>query len=164
MDTTVKLETGDRELVVTRVLNAPRELVFEAWTNPEHIGHWWGPNGFTLTTKEWNLKTGGIWRFTMHGPDGTDYPNKIIFLEIVKPERLVYKHDNEKETEPINFHVTITFEASGNKTKLEMRSLFETKEELTHVAEKYGAIEGAREHVSRLEEYLLQLQHASRSN
>ena len=63
MDTTVKLETGDRELVVTRVLNAPRELVFEAWTNPEHIGHWWGPNGFTLTTKEWNLKAGGIWRF-----------------------------------------------------------------------------------------------------
>jgi len=164
MNTSIKLDKGDRELVVSRLLNAPRELVFEAWTNPEHIAHWWGPNGFTVTHKEWNLKAGGVWRFTMHGPDGTDFPNKIIFLEIVKPERLVYKHDNEDDTEPINFHVTITFEAAGDKTKLEMRSLFESKEGLAHVVEKYGAIEGAREHVSRLEQYLLQMQHVTNAN
>ena len=163
MKTAIYQDTSDREILITRILNAPRELVFDAWTNPEHIGHWWGPNGFTITNKEWDLRAGGVWRFTMHGPDGTDYPNKVIFLEVVKPERLVYKHAGDDETENINFHVTVTFEAAGDKTKLEMRSVFESREELARVEEKYGAIEGAKQTVSRLEQYL-QLQQASKAN
>src|SRR5258706_7128695 len=75
-----------------RVFDAPRELVWKVWTEPEHIGKWWGPNGFTTTTHKMEVKAGGVWRFVMHGPDGRDYQNKITFIEVVKPERLVYKH------------------------------------------------------------------------
>jgi uncharacterized protein YndB with AHSA1/START domain len=90
----------------------------------------------------------------MHGPDGRDYPNKIIFLEVLKPERLVYKHSGEEDTEDINFHVTITFEAVGDNTQLTMRMVFPSKEELERVAREYGAIEGAHQHIARLEEYV----------
>ncbi len=81
-----------RSIVVTRVFDAPRNLVFDAWTDSRHVGNWYGPRGFTLTTYEMDVRPGGVWRFTMHGPDGVDYPNKITYIEIVKPERLVYDH------------------------------------------------------------------------
>ncbi|HEX6192536.1 MAG TPA: SRPBCC family protein [Chitinophagaceae bacterium] len=164
MNSTINRDTSDREIVITRVLSAPRELVYEAWTNPEHLNHWYGPNGFTITNKEWDFRAGGSWRFTMHGPDGRDYPNKIIFLEIVKPELIVYKHAGDEETEPVNFHVTVTFEVSGNNTKLKMISVFDSKEDLDRVEKEYGAIEGGKQTVNRLEQYLLQLQHASKAN
>jgi uncharacterized protein YndB with AHSA1/START domain len=83
-------EAADRELVFTRVYDAPRELVFEAWTDPKHLTQWWGPNGFTTTIHEMDVRPGGVWRLVMHGPDGKDYNNRIAFLEVVKPERLVY--------------------------------------------------------------------------
>src|SRR3984957_5256437 len=89
-DTTVA--TSDRELIFTRLFDAPRELVFEAWTDPNPPPHWWGPNGFTTTVHELDLRTGGTWRLTMRGPDGRDYKNRLVFLEVVRPERLVYKH------------------------------------------------------------------------
>src|SRR5215217_7891459 len=81
---------ADREIVITRVFDAPREMVFSAFTDPEHIGAWWGPKGFTITTHAMDVRPGGEWRFIMHGPDGVDYPNKISYLEIARPERLVY--------------------------------------------------------------------------
>ena len=77
--TGMKQDTSNRELVMTRVLDAPRDLVYEAWTNPRHIAQWWGPKGFTNTIHEMEVKVGGVWRFIMHGPDGTDYPNKVVF-------------------------------------------------------------------------------------
>jgi uncharacterized protein YndB with AHSA1/START domain len=83
--------TTDREIVTTRVFDAPREMVFDAWTDPKHIGQWWGPIGFTTTTHEMDVRPGGVWRFTMHGPDGRDYKNRIVYTEIVRPERLA-KH------------------------------------------------------------------------
>src|ERR1700752_5075895 len=107
--------TADREIVLSRLLNAPRELVFAVWTDPKHIAEWWGPNGFTNTIHEMEVKPGGVWLLTMHGPDGTDYPNKIVYEEIVKPEKLVYSHGSGMEGDP-GFHVTITFEAQGEKT------------------------------------------------
>jgi uncharacterized protein YndB with AHSA1/START domain len=152
--TTVMNETANRELSITRLLNAPMELVWEVWTKPEHIAHWWGPVGFTTTTHEMNIKPGGVWRFMMHGPDGRDYPNKIVFIEVVKPELLVYKHSGEEDTEDIRFHVTVNFEKQGNKTKLTMRSLFESAEVLERVVREFGAKEGMYQTVNRLEEYL----------
>ena len=152
--TTVLNETANRELSITRLLNAPPELVWEVWTKPEHITHWWGPVGFTTTTHEMNIKPGGVWRFMMHGPDGRDYPNKIVFIEVVKPELLVYKHSGEEDTEDIRFHVTVNFEKQGDKTKLTMRSLFESAEELERVVREFGAKEGMNQTVNRLEEYL----------
>ena len=81
-----------REITVTRVISASRETVFEMWTNPKHIAQWWGPRGFTNTIEEMDVRPGGVWRFVMHGPDGVDYPNKIVYREVVRPERLVYSH------------------------------------------------------------------------
>ncbi len=90
--------TTDREIVITHVINATRERVWEAWTDPIHVQQWWGPNGFTTTVQEMNVRPGGAWRFIMHGPDGVDYPNKIVYEEIVKPERLVYVHGGAQRT------------------------------------------------------------------
>ena len=149
--------TEDREIVLTRLLNAPRELVFEAWTNPEHLVHWWGPNGFTITIKEMNVKPGGVWRFIMHGPDGVDYPNKVVFSEVVKPERLMYSQgwDIENGPKPFeDFDVTITFEKEGNKTKITLKTVLASAEVLKKVVEQYGAIEGGKQTLNRLEAYL----------
>ena len=77
--------TADREIVVTRLIDAPRELVFEAWTDPKHVDKWWGPRGFTSTTSEMDVRPGGIWRLVMHGPDGRDYPNHIVFEKSSNP-------------------------------------------------------------------------------
>ena len=98
----------DREIIMTRAFAAPRELVWKAWTNPKHIKAWWGPNGFTTTNLEVDVRPGGVWRFIMHGPDGTDYPNKIVYAEIVMPERLVYDHggDGNGNGEDVQFQVT----------------------------------------------------------
>ena len=76
------LEQDPRSIIATRVLDAPRELVWTAWTKPEHLAQWWGPDGFSTTTSAYNLRPGGVWRFVMHGPDGRDYQNRITFDEI----------------------------------------------------------------------------------
>jgi uncharacterized protein YndB with AHSA1/START domain len=89
-------DTADRAMVITRTVDAPGELVWEAWTQPHHIARWWGPDGFRTTIHEMHVEVGGVWRFIMHGPDGTDYPNRIVYREIVKPERLVYDHAEDK--------------------------------------------------------------------
>ena len=146
--------TPDREIVLSRLLDAPREMVFAAWTDPKQVVQWWGPRGFTTTTQEMAVAPGGVWRFVMHGPDGRDYKNKIIFTEVVKPERLVYRHAGEEDTEHIRFHVTVTFEAQGSKTLLTMRSLFATAQERDEVVTKYGAIEGGKQTLERLAEHL----------
>jgi uncharacterized protein YndB with AHSA1/START domain len=152
--TTIK-STTDRELVITRIFNAPRSLVFEVFTDPRHVIHWWGPTGFTNTIHSMNVKPGGEWRLTMHGPDGTDYPNVITYTEVVKPEKLVWMHGNEKERN--QFESTVLFEEDGNKTKLTMKMVFKTKEERDKVVEKYGAVEGNRQTMDRLEKYLVNL-------
>ncbi|HEU0053538.1 MAG TPA: SRPBCC domain-containing protein, partial [Longimicrobium sp.] len=88
--TTAPFPTADREVVQSRVFDAPRELVFDAWTDPAAVAEWFGPDGFTITTYEMDVRPGGVWRFTMHGPDGTDFPNRVDYHEVVRPERLVY--------------------------------------------------------------------------
>jgi len=144
--------TADREIVATRVFDAPRELVFQMFTDPKHVVHWWGPRGFTNTIETMDVRPGGVWRFIMHGSDGVDYPNKIVYIEIVKPARLVYDHGDEGE--PGYFHVTVTFEDQGDKTKLSMQMLFKSAAEREQVVEKYGAVEGLNQTLERLKEYL----------
>jgi len=141
--------TADRELIITRILNAPRELVWEVWTKPEHIKNWWGPNGFTNTISTMEVKPGGIWDLVMHGPDGTDYKNKSIYKEIVKPERIVFEH----VTGP-NFTATITFAEEGNKTLLTWRMLFETAEQFQQVIKTFKADEGLKQNIEKLDVYL----------
>src|SRR5271155_4940173 len=150
--------TADRELVITRVLDAPRELVFDMWTDPKHIAQWWGPNGFTTTIHEMDVRPGGVWRLIMHGPDGWDYRNRLVFLEIARPERLVYKHDPEEGSEPVNCEVTVTFAKEGRLIRLTMRMLFPSAEARDHVATKYGAVEGGNQTLGRLAEHLAQMQ------
>src|SRR4051794_37608696 len=110
--------TPDREISATRIFDAPRDLVFQMWTDPQHIGNWWGPNGFTITLYEMDVRPGGVWRFVMHGPDGRDYQNKIVYVEVVKPERLVYDHVSG----PL-FRATVNFAEEGRKTRLNMQML-----------------------------------------
>ncbi|MDB5055525.1 MAG: ATPase [Bacilli bacterium] len=151
------VEIEEREIVFTRILNAPRALVFEVWTDPKHVAKWWGPNGFTNTIHEMDVRPSGVWRFIMHGPDGIDYPNKIVYKEVLKPERLVYSHGGDDENDPGQFQVTVTFDDQGNKTELTMRMLFVSKEERDKVVKEYGAVEGGNQTLNRLEEHLAKM-------
>jgi uncharacterized protein YndB with AHSA1/START domain len=142
-------QASDREILTTHMVAAPRELVFAAWTDPEHVGHWWGPNGFTTTISEMDVRPGGFWRFVMHGPDGVDYKNEIVYLEVVRPERLVYDHLSGPR-----FHMTVTFDEQGGQTKITMRMRFETAALRDKVAEQFRAVEGAQQTLARLADFL----------
>src|SRR4051812_13500037 len=144
--------TADREIATTRVFDAPRDLVFDAWTDPQHVAQWWGPNGFTTTTQSMDVRPGGEWIFIMHGPDGTDYKNHIVYREVVRPERLVYDHVSG----PL-FRATVVLEAEGEKTRLSMQMVFETAELRNQVAEKFGAVEGLNQTLNHLEEHVAKL-------
>jgi uncharacterized protein YndB with AHSA1/START domain len=145
--------TSDREIIITRVLDAPRELVFEAWTDPEQVVQWWGPRGFTTTIHEMDVRPGGVWRFVMHGPDGTDYDNKVVFVEVVKPDRLVYNHGAGDESDFPPFGVTVTFDEESDKTRLTLKLVFVSRAERDNAVES-GALEGGNQTLERLAEYL----------
>lgn len=118
----------DREIISRRVLKTPRDLVFKAWTDPMYLALWWGPKDFRNTFHQFDLKPGGTWAFIMHGPDGTDYPNKSIFVEIVPKERIVFDHVSGHR-----FRVTATFEEQGEETTLLFHMLFDSAEECLKV-------------------------------
>jgi len=146
--------SGDKEIIFTRTFDAPRELVFEAWTNPSHVPHWWGPHGFTTTILEMDVRPGGVWRLVMRGPDGTDYHNRIVFVDVVKPSRLVYKNEGEAGSEPVSFETTVTFTDKAGRTEVTMRMLFPSAGVRDHVVQKYGAVEGGKQTLGRLANYL----------
>lgn len=146
--------TADREISTTRIFDAESELVFAMWTNPVHIAKWWGPTGFSVTIHEMDVRVGGTLRMTMHGPDGRDYPNRYIYDEVKRPERLVYSHNPGEGDEPVRFQATVTFEDLGGKTKLSVRMVFDTAETRNMVATKYGAVEGLHQTLGRLAEQL----------
>lgn len=106
-----------------RVYDAPLRLVWEAWTVPEEVAQWWGPRGFTLTTHSRDLRTGGHWHYTMHGPDGTDYENTTQYIEVVPRQRLVYDHGGHKDRPPL-FRVNALFVERGGRTHLSMSMSF----------------------------------------
>ncbi len=144
----------DRELVISRTFDAPCAVVFEAWTNPKHLVHWWGPFGFTTTIQQMDVRPGGEWRLVMRGPDGRDYRNRIIFIQVVRPRLLVYRHEPEPGTEPVTHETTVTFEPEGERTRLTMRMVFESPEGLAHVIKTYKADEGGRQTLQRLADHL----------
>jgi uncharacterized protein YndB with AHSA1/START domain len=147
----------DREIVLERIVDAPRELVWEAWTRIEHIERWWGPDGFTATTREFDLRPGGVWRFIMHGPDGVDYRNRVVFREIAPQERLTYVNDDEGEGRMPEFLTTVTFEDLGGKaTRVSMRSFFASEAERDRVWEE-GAKEGGPQMLARMAEHVAQM-------
>lgn len=149
-------DTSDREILVSRILDAPRELVWQAMTDPKHVIHWWGPRGFTTTVEVMEVRPGGIWKHTMHGPDGRTYPNKSVFKEVVEPERIVYAHAGGTENGPeAHFVATWTFEAEErNRTKLTIRMVFPSRDARDLVIKEFGALEGAKQTLDRLAEHL----------
>lgn len=149
--------TSERELVVTRILDAPRELVFKAWTDPQHLVHWWGPKGFTITVREIDVRQGGVWRFILHGPDGTDHENKITYIEIVEPERLIYIHGGETADESEQFRVTVAFADQGGRTTLTIRMVFASTAARDKAINEIGAIAGANQTLDRLEAQLAEM-------
>lgn len=116
------------EIQIIRVYDAPARLVWEAWTDLKHVEKWWGPRGFTLTTRSKDVRPGGKWIYTMHGPDGTDYPNIATYHEVVKYEKLVYDHGGNEERDKL-FTVTVTFREEGGKTTMSMTMALPTPEE-----------------------------------
>jgi uncharacterized protein YndB with AHSA1/START domain len=147
-----------RAMVGVREFDAPRELVWMAWTDPKHLSQWWGPDGFTTTTSAFDMRPGGVWRFVMHGPDGRDYENRVTFDEIVKPERLVYHHGGGDDVEPVQFRTTVTFEDLGDRrTRVTLRGVFPSAEERARVIKEYGADKGLVQTLSRLGDYVAKL-------
>lgn len=142
---------AEREISNERIYDAPRELVWRAWTDLDHISQWWGPIGFTTTTAKFDFREGGQWLHTMHGPDGTDYPNEITYKVIEKPSRIEYEHGGC----PL-FYTTVIFEDLDGKTRLSMRMLFNSTEDRDDTARRYGAIEGLEQTLGRLKEFLQQ--------
>ena len=147
--------TAEREIVITRIVNAPRERVWEAWTDPDQVSKWWGPKGFTTTIHTMDVRPGGEWIHTMHGPDGTDYPNHSVFIEVVKPERFVFSHGGHREDGPsARFESTWIFEAIGDKTLITLRNVFPSAEERDRVVREFHAIEGGNQTLAKLDEYV----------
>jgi uncharacterized protein YndB with AHSA1/START domain len=144
-------DTADRAIVLSRIFDAPRELVWDAWTDPKQVVQWWGPQGFTTTIHEMDVRPGGRWRHTMHGPDGANYPNEIVFAEVVKHERIVYSGSGRREGGPsAHFQTTWTFEDEGDKTKLTLRMVFDSSEERERVIRDFGALQGGKQTLGRL--------------
>ena len=146
------VDTSSRELSAERILNAPRQLVWQVWTEPNHTAKWWGPNGFTNTIESMDVRAGGQWKFIMHGPDGTDYRNLITYIEIKEPELIVYEH-----TPSPKFTVTVNFEEIEGKTKITMKSLFETAEVLENIIKTFKADEGMKQNLIKLMDYLREI-------
>lgn len=144
----------DRLVLLTRLYSAPPATVFPMWLRREDLERWWGPDGFSLTFHEFDPRPGGHWRFTMHGPDGTGYPNAIEYLEIDPCRRLVYRHGEPGDPDP-PFTGIVTFEEMEDATALSLRLVFETPRARDLTVEKYGAIEEAgAQTLRRLEEAL----------
>jgi uncharacterized protein YndB with AHSA1/START domain len=157
----VDTNVDPRSIIANRVFDAPRDLVFSAWTDPKHLARWWGPNGFTTTTHSFDMRPGGVWRFVMHGPDGRDYQNRITYEEVVPPQRIVYRHGGGEDVEPVQFKTTVTFEelasASDHKTRITMRMEFPSTAERERVIAEYGADEGLIQTLGRLERHVSEL-------
>ncbi len=143
-----------REISLTRVFDAPRELVWHAFTDADAISNWWGPVGFTTTTETRDFRPGGVWKHVMHGPDGTDYPNYTVFKEIVAPEKLVYTNSgDEHHLTGHTFTTTVLFRDLGDQTELSFTMVFATQDARDEAA-KFGAVEGLNDTLERFRAHL----------
>jgi uncharacterized protein YndB with AHSA1/START domain len=144
----------DKPLIITsRIIAAPRQLLWQALTTPEHLQHFWGPDGFTNTFKTYDLRVGGEARFTMHGPDGTNWPNRFIFRTIDPPRLLAYDHDNGGEG-PVDhkFLGEVELTDVGGQTRVELRMTESTMEARDAVAQ--FAVAGSQQNLDRFATYV----------
>ncbi|MBA3381607.1 MAG: SRPBCC family protein [Actinobacteria bacterium] len=150
---------SEREIVMTRTFDAPRELVFEAHSKAEHMKEWWGPRGFTMPVCEMDFRPGGAYRFVQRGPDGEEHGFRGEFREIVRPERIVWTF--EYEGMPGNVSVdTLTLEEEDGRTTITATSVFDSVEQRDGMLES-GMETGAAETYDRLAELLEKMQEAS---
>jgi uncharacterized protein YndB with AHSA1/START domain len=147
---------ADRTIVISRLIDAPRELVFEAFTQVRHLSRWWGPDGFTTTTRAFEFRAGGVWDFVMHAPDGTDYQEWITWTEIVPPERIALLH-GEFRGDPNAFESVLTFAPDGARTRIVLRTVFPTRQLRDDAVEKYHAIEAGRQTLGNLAAYVTEM-------
>jgi uncharacterized protein YndB with AHSA1/START domain len=145
-----------------REFDAPVALVFSAFTDPKHLAQWWGPIGFTTTTSRFEFRPGGIWRFVMHGPDGRDYQNRVVFDAIETNKRIAYTHDGgEADLEPVKFSQEVTFEdIGGGRTRVVWHGVFPDADMRDFVIKTYGADKGLVETMARLADYVAGLARA----
>lgn len=144
----------EREIVLCRVIDAPVARVFAAWTDPDQITRWFGPEGFTCETSECDIREGGRWRFVYTGPDGTRWTNRIDYLRIDPPRLIEMQHGADSEDDPHRFHVIVTFDAQSNgKTVLTLRQLHPTPERRRTVID-FGAVEYGYQTLAKLAGHL----------
>lgn len=140
----------DREIVITRVVDARRTLVFEAWTDPAQLPAWFGPEGFTIETKEIDIRPGGLWRFDMIAPDGTRYGNRIVFLRLEAPALIEFDHGSDPNEDPSAFRTLLTFDEQANgKTIVTLRQMHPTKARRDEVI-RFGAVEYGAQTLNKL--------------
>lgn len=151
--------TKSNVISLTRLYAAPLQAVWEAWTIPAEVAQWWGPRGFTITTHSRDLRTGGHWHYTMHGPDGTDYENTTQYLEVVPLQRMVYDHGGHRDRPPL-FRVTALFTARGDHTQLDLSMALATPEAAEEMRQFIKAA-GGDATWDRLAEYLGQRCHGA---
>jgi uncharacterized protein YndB with AHSA1/START domain len=152
----IDLDQDSRVMIGMREIEAPRDLVWSAWTDPKHLAQWWGPNGFTTTTSAFDMRPGGVWRFVMHGPDGRGYQNRITFDEVLAPRRLAYRHGGGDDVEPVQFRTIVTFEdLAPSRTRLIWRVTFPSAQERARVIRDYGADTGLIQTLARLADYVV---------
>ncbi len=146
------IKQSDRTLIFTRLFAAPVETVFACFHDPAHITNWWGPNGFRTTTYEMDFRVGGQWRFTMHGPDGTDYPNLVSYKDIVPARLIAYDHGTGPEN-PKMFEAAISFGQEAGKTRVNLQLILHSAEQRDHMI-AFGAVEGGWQTLSRLDAFI----------
>lgn len=150
-----ELQEEERTIVSTRVFNAPRPMVYQAFADPKQVVEWWGPHGFSTTVLEMDLRPGGKWRIVMHGPDGTNYPNEMTITAVVPNERIELDLVGGKEgAEPVYMHKTITWQDEGGGTRLTLRNEFGSRELRDENVRTYGSVQGARDLFERLTKFL----------
>lgn len=145
-------KNNPNEIRIIRTYNAPVAAVWDAWTDPEQVAQWWGPRGFSITTHSKDLKPGGTWAYTMHGPDGVDYPNKTKYLEVEEHAKLVYDHGGNDDRPPM-FRVTVLFSEVRGKTRMDMSMALPTPE-AAEETRKFIKKAGGNATWDRLAEYL----------
>lgn len=141
-----------REMRINALCNAPIDLIWKVWTMPKYIVNWWGPDGFTSTTQKMDFWTGGEWKLTLHGPDGTNFPNRSVYQEVIPFNKIVFEHFNP------HFITTVLFEDQGEKTRIDWKMLFDTAEMRETIVKVHKADEGQRQNIERLNKYLFELQ------
>jgi uncharacterized protein YndB with AHSA1/START domain len=151
---------ADREIVVSRIIEGPRRLVFDAFTSADHLAQWCTPRGGKITTKAFDFKPGGVWDATIQGPDGNSYPNHWTWKEIVPPERIVYLYGMGKD-DPNAVPTTVTLVEKGMTTEVTMRILYGSKEERDEKVAKYHAAQGAKGSLHSLAAYVASAQASS---